>query len=39
MTGEHKTPLKKRFRLSENGGTEFELLDDNPWPEKPLDML
>jgi phytanoyl-CoA hydroxylase len=39
MTGEHRTPIKKRFRLSENGGTEFELLDDTPWPEKPLDML
>jgi len=39
MTGEHKSPLKKRFRLSENGGTEFKILDDTPWPEKPLDML
>ena len=39
MTGGHKIPLKKRFRLSENGGTEFDLLDDSPWPDKPLDML
>jgi len=39
MTGGHKIPLKKRFRLSENGGTEFELLDDVPWPDQPLDML
>jgi phytanoyl-CoA hydroxylase len=39
MTGGHKIPLKKRFRLSENGGTEFDLLDDTPWPDKPLDML
>ncbi len=39
LTGGHKIPLKKRFRLSENGGTEFVLLNDVPWPKTPLDML
>ena len=38
MTG-HKIPLKKRFHLSENGGTEFEILDDEPWPLTPLELL
>ena len=35
----HKIPLKQRFRLSENGGTEFEDLDNTPWPKEPLTML
>ena len=39
ITGGHKIPLKKRFRLSSDGGTEFDILDHEPWPEKPLDMF
>ena len=39
ITGGHTTPLKKRFKLSKGGGTEFEVLDDSPWPNKRLDLL
>ena len=39
ITGGHSIPLKKRFKLSPNGGTEFEILDDSPWPENTLDLL
>lgn len=39
ITGGHSTPLKKRFKLSEGGGTEFQILDDSPFPDDALDML
>jgi len=39
LPGGHKIPLKQRFKLSENGGTEFEILDDAPWPAQPLELL
>ena len=39
LTGGHKIPLKKRFHLSTNGGTEFDILNDEPWPKKPLDIF
>ncbi len=39
ITGGHKIPLKKRFKLSSSGGTEFEVLDDSPFPDKQLDLL
>ncbi len=35
----HKIPLKQRFKLSKNGGTEFECLDNTPWPKAPLALL
>jgi phytanoyl-CoA hydroxylase len=31
--GGHRSPLRKRFIRSPGGGTEFEQLDDTPWPE------
>ena len=39
MTGGHTLPLKKRFKLSSMGGTEFEVFDDSPWPDNELDLL
>ncbi|MBT3854834.1 MAG: phytanoyl-CoA dioxygenase family protein [Thiotrichales bacterium] len=39
ITGGHITPLKKRFKLADSGGTEFEILDETPWPDSPLDLL
>ncbi len=39
LKGGHKIPLKKRFHLSTNGGTEFDILDEQPWPNKALDMF
>jgi phytanoyl-CoA hydroxylase len=39
MTGCHKEPLKKRFKLADSGGTEFEVLDESPWPNNQLDFL
>ena len=39
ITGGHSTPLKKRFKLAADGGTEFEILDDSPWPDQSLDLL
>ena len=39
LTGGHKISLKKRFHLSTNGGTEFDILNDEPWPKKPLDIF
>ena len=39
LPGGHKIALKQRFKLSENGGTEFEPLDDKPWPDQPLKLL
>ena len=39
ITGGHSIPLKKRFKLSSGGGTEFEILDDSPFPDNELDML
>ena len=39
ITGGHSMPLKKRFKLAKNGGTEFEIFDDSPWPDKALDPL
>ena len=39
IPGGHKIALKQRFKLSENGGTEFEILDDAPWPAQPLELL
>ena len=39
ITGGHLIPLKKRFKLAANGGTEFEILDDSPWPNQSLDLL
>ena len=39
LKGGHKITLKQRFKLSENGGTEFEILDDEPWPLTPLELL
>lgn len=39
LPGGHKIALKQRFKLSKEGGTEFELLDDEPWPVTPLTML
>jgi phytanoyl-CoA hydroxylase len=39
ISGGHEIALKQRFKISENGGTEFETLDDSPWPEQPLDLL
>ena len=35
----HKIPLKKRFKLAADGGTQFDILNDSPWPEQPLEML
>jgi phytanoyl-CoA hydroxylase len=31
--GGHRTPLRKRFVRNPGGGTDFEALDDTPWPE------
>jgi phytanoyl-CoA hydroxylase len=39
MLGGHKIPLKQRFKLAKEGGTEFEVLDQSPWPDEPLTML
>ena len=39
MTGGHRLPLKKRFKLARSGGTEFEILDSTPWPDNELDLL
>ena len=39
ITGGHTIPLKKRFKLANSGGTEFEVLDNTPWPDSPLDLL
>jgi phytanoyl-CoA hydroxylase len=39
MTGGHTLPLKKRFKLAQSGGTEFEILDESPWPDHELDLL
>jgi phytanoyl-CoA hydroxylase len=39
MTGGHTLPLKKRFKLAQTGGTEFEILDESPWPDNELDLL
>ena len=39
MTGGHTLPLKKRFKLAQKGGTEFEILDESPWPDNELDLL
>ena len=39
MTGGHTIPLKKRFKLANSGGTEFEVLDETPWPDTSLDLL
>ncbi len=39
ITGGHTMPLKKRFKLADSGGTEFEILDEAPWPDSPLDLL
>ena len=39
MTGGHTLPLKKRFKLAQSGGTEFEVLDASPWPNHQLDLL
>ncbi|MDC9720850.1 MAG: phytanoyl-CoA dioxygenase family protein [Gammaproteobacteria bacterium] len=39
LPGGHTIALKQRFKLSNNGGTEFESLDDSPWPEQPLELL
>ena len=39
LTGGHTIPLKKRFKLSNTGGTEFEILDETPWPDTQLDLL
>tara|TARA_B100000780_G_scaffold273428_1_gene236996 strand:+ start:536 stop:808 length:273 start_codon:yes stop_codon:yes gene_type:complete len=35
----HKIALKQRFKLAEDGDTEFEVLDNAPWPVEPLKML
>ena len=35
----HKIALKKRFKLAADGGTQFDILNDSPWPEQPLEML
>ena len=39
ITGGHTIPLKKRFKLAKSGGTEFEILDESPWPDSALDLL
>ena len=39
LKGGHKITLKQRFKLSKNGGTEFEILNDEPWPLTPLELL
>jgi phytanoyl-CoA hydroxylase len=39
MPGGHKLGLKRRFVRAAKGGTEFETLDDSPWPETPLAPL
>lgn len=37
--GGHLGPLRKRFVLDPDGGTEFEVLDDTPFPEPGSDDL
>lgn len=39
IPGGHEISLKQRFKRSEKGGTEFEILDTSPWPEDPLTLL
>ena len=39
LMGGHKIALKQRFKLSAHGGTEFESLNDEPWPLQPLELL
>ena len=39
MTGGHRLPLKKRFKLAKSGGTEFEILDESPWQTMSLTFL
>ena len=41
IPGGHKLGLKARFRRAEGGGTRFEILDEQPWPEenvRPLEV-
>jgi phytanoyl-CoA hydroxylase len=35
----HKIPLKQRFKITKNGGTQFESLDNTPWTKEPLTLL
>ena len=40
LPGGHRLPVRKRFRLSGDGGTTFEVFDDEPYPsdaEVPLE--
>ncbi|MFQ3211892.1 MAG: phytanoyl-CoA hydroxylase [Oceanospirillaceae bacterium] len=39
LPGGHHIALKQRFKLLNNGGTEFECLDDKPWPTGSLELL
>jgi len=39
IPGGHKLGLKKRFVRAARGGTNFETLDDSPWPELKLTPL
>jgi len=39
LKGGHHMALKKRFHRNDKGGTSFEVLDDSPWPDQPLDVL
>ena len=39
LLGGHEIALKQRFKLSVNGGTEFESLDPKPWPSQALELL
>lgn len=36
IPGGHKLGLKKKFSRAQAGGTQFEVLDDSPWPDDSL---
>jgi phytanoyl-CoA hydroxylase len=36
IPGGHRRGLKSRWRRSQEGGMEFEVFDDEPWPEEEL---
>jgi phytanoyl-CoA hydroxylase len=35
----HKVSLKQRFKITKNGNTQFESLDNTPWTKEPLTLL
>ncbi|MFN7950043.1 MAG: phytanoyl-CoA dioxygenase family protein [Blastocatellia bacterium] len=39
IPGGHRKGLKSRFKRAAEGGTEFEIYDDSPWPQDDLTPL